>query len=116
MNAADRNTIIAGINGQKEGGVAKLAYILPFTIGREGRLQPYVLYERWKLAHLLGVNEQRIEQTGIGINYYIKEQNIRTTLEYLDTQFDKETTLFGITDSTKVKDFKTVRLMFQIVI
>ena len=116
MNAADRNTIIAGVNGQKEGGVVKFAFTLPLTIGKEGKLQPYVLYERWKLAHLLGVNEQRIEQTGLGINYYIKEQNIRTTVEYLDTGFDKETTLFGITDGSKVKDFKTVRLMFQVII
>lgn len=113
---ADRNTIIAGPNGQKQGGFVKLAYMLPGKIGKEGRLQPYAFYERWLFAHLLGVNEQRIEQTGVGINYYIKEQKVRTTLEYLDTEFDKETTLFGITDSTKVKDFKTVRLMFQVLI
>jgi len=115
-NTADRNTIIAGLNGQKEGGYGKLALILPVTVGKEGKLQPYVLYESWRFAHLLGVNGQKIEQTGVGINYYIKNQNVRTTLEYLETMFDKETTLFGITDSTKIKDIRTVRLMFQVLI
>jgi hypothetical protein len=116
MNAADRNTVIAGPNGQKQGGFVKLAYMLPGKIGKEGRIQPYTFYERWFFGHLLGVNEQRIEQTGVGVNYYIKGQNVRTTLEYLNTEFDKETALFGITDTTKVKDFKTVRLMFQVMI
>jgi hypothetical protein len=115
-NPADRNTIIAGINGQKEGWYAKLAYILPMTIGKEGKLQPYVLYENWKFAHLLGVNDQTITITGGGINYYIHGQNVRTTLEYLNTEFDTPTTLFGITDTTKVTDYQTVRFMFQVVI
>lgn len=115
-NAADRFTLIAGPMGQKQGGFAKLAYMLPGKIGKEGRLQPYAFYERWLIAHLLGVDEQRIEQTGVGINYYIHGQNVRTTLEYLNTEFDQETTLFGITDATKVKDLKTVRLMFQVLI
>ncbi|MGC1454835.1 MAG: selenite/tellurite reduction operon porin ExtI [Nitrospirota bacterium] len=116
-NPADRNTIVAGLNGQKEGGYGKLAYMLPVTIGKEGKIQPYILYERWRFAHLLGVNLQTIDQKGVGINYYIKHQNVRTTLEYLETDFGHETTLFGITDpNTKIKDFRTVRLMFQIVI
>jgi hypothetical protein len=115
-NPADRNTIIAGVNGQKEGWYAKLAYLLPMTIGKEGKLQPYVLYENWRFAHLLGVNYQTITTTGGGINYYIHGQNVRTTLEYLNTEFDKATTLFGITDTTKVKDYQTVRFMFQVVI
>lgn len=115
-NPADRNTIIAGLNGQKEGWYAKLAYILPMTIGKEGKLQPYALYENWRFAHLLGVNSQTITTTGGGINYYIHGQNVRTTLEYLNTEFDTPTTLFGITDTTKVKNYQTVRFMFQVVI
>jgi hypothetical protein len=115
-NPADRNTIVAGINGQKDGWYAKLAYLLPMTIGKEGKLQPYVLYEDWKFAHLLGINDQTVTTKGAGINYYIRNQNVRTTLEYLKTEFDKATTLFGITDTTKVKDYQTVRFMFQIVI
>jgi hypothetical protein len=113
---ADRNTLVAGINGQKQGGFVKLAYMLPGKLGKEGRIQPYAFYERWLFAHLLGVDGQRVEQTGVGLNYYIHGQNVRTTLEYLNTEFDQETTLFGITDTTKVKDFKTVRLMFQVMI
>lgn len=82
-NPADRNTIVAGINGQKEGWYAKLAYLLPVTIGKEGKLQPYVLHENWKFTHLLGVNDQTVTTTGVGINYYIHKQNVKTTLEYL---------------------------------
>lgn len=115
-NPADRNTIIAGLNGQKEGGYGKLGYMLPMTIGKEGKIQPYVFFEHWKFAHLLGVNGQKIEQQGAGVNYYVRKQNVRATLEYIDTEFDKETTLFGLTDTTKIKDFRTVRLMVQIVI
>lgn len=115
-NPADRNTIIAGLNGQKEGGYGKLAYMLPLTIGKMGKLQPYVFYEKWKFAHLLGVNGQKIEQQGAGINYYIRQQNVRTTLEYINTKFDQETTLFGFTDATKIKDYRTVRFMFQVLI
>jgi hypothetical protein len=115
-NPADRNTIIAGPNGQKEGGYGKLAYILPVTIGKMGKLQPYVFYEKWKFAHLLGVNGQKIEQQGAGINYYIRKQDVRTTLEYINTKFGQETTLFGFTDATKLKDYRTVRFMFQVMI
>jgi hypothetical protein len=116
LNPADRNTIIAGPNGQKDGGFVKLAYMLPGTIGREGKIQPYVLHERWKFGHLLGNNEQRVEQSGGGINYYVRKQNVRMTLEYLKTKFEKPTTLFGILDATKVTDTDLVRFMFQVVI
>jgi glutamate/tyrosine decarboxylase-like PLP-dependent enzyme len=90
--------------------------MLPGTIGKKGKIQPYVLYERWMFAHLLGINEQRVEQKGAGINYYINEQNVRMTVEYLATEFDHATGLFGITDTTRVENFRTVRFMFQIVI
>jgi hypothetical protein len=116
-NPADRNTIIAGTNGQKQGGFVKLAYMLPGKIGKEGRLQPYVFYERWLFAHLLGVNGQRVEQKAVGINYYIKKQNVRTTLEYVKTEFEQPTTLFGILDATKkITETDMIRFMFQILI
>lgn len=113
---ADRNSFVAGMNGQKEGWFGKFAYMLPFTLWKEGKLQPYVLYEDWKFAHLLGVDEQKITQTGVGINYYIKKQQVRITAEYLKTDFDKETGMMGIAAPTKIKDFDTFRMMFQLVL
>jgi len=115
-NPADRNTFVAGLNGQKEGWFVKLAYMLPFSIGKEGKLQPYVLYENWRFAHLLGVDEQKLEQKGVGVNYYIKGNNVRITAEYLRTDFDKETQMLGIANFQRIKNFDTFRLMFQIVL
>lgn len=113
---ADRNSFVAGMNGQKEGWFAKAAYMLPVTLWKEGKLQPYFLYESWKFAHLLGVDEQKITQTGAGINFYIKKQQVRITAEYLNTEFDKETGMMGIPSPTKIKSFDTYRLMFQLVL
>lgn len=113
---ADRNTFVAGLNGQKEGWFAKLAYMFPFTLGKEGRIQPYVLYEHWNFAHLLGVNEQKIKQKGVGINYYIKKQNVRITAEYLKTDFGQETGMMGLASPAKIKNFDTYRMMFQLVL
>ena len=126
----DRLASIAGMNGQKEGGYGKIAYMLPFTIGASGKLQPYALYEKWHFAHLLGNDDQEIKQYGGGINYYIKGQNVRLTFEYLKTDFDKKSLLpVGInsgpgitstapfTDPSKFVDgYDTFRVMLQFVI
>jgi len=120
LNSGDRLVNIAGLNGQKNGWVAKAAYILPMKIGEQGKLQPYVLYEDWKFAHLLGIDNQKITQLGGGLNYYIKGQNVRLTAEYLLTTFDKETAFIGtrLDPNTgapidKIKEYNTFRIMLQ---
>lgn len=113
---ADRNSFVAGMNGQKEGMFGKLAYMLPFTLGKEGKLQPYVLYEHWKFAHLLGVDGQKITQTGVGINYYIKKQQVRIAAEYLKTEFDQKTGMMGLAAPRMLDSFDTFRMMFQLVL
>lgn len=124
----DRLASIAGMNGQKEGGYGKIAYMLPFTIGESGKLQPYGVFEKWHFAHLLGRDDQGIKQFGGGINYYIKGQNVRLTLEYLKTDFDKTTLLpigigtgVGISNgapnpATFTDGYDTFRMMLQFVI
>lgn len=112
----DRNSILAGLNGQKEVYFVKLAYMFPFNMGKEGKLQPYVFHENWKFAHLLGVDNQKIKQTGLGLNYYIKEQKVRITGEYLNTSFDTETGMLGVAAPNTIKDFDTFRLMFQLLL
>jgi hypothetical protein len=121
FNGGDRLTNITGINGQKDGYYVKAAYMFPGTIGAEGRLQPYFLYEDWTFAHLLGINEQTIKQVGGGLNYYIHGQKVRLTGEYLKTEFGTATGFIGArVDPTtfapldKVKDYGSFRLMMQV--
>ncbi|MBZ0112527.1 MAG: hypothetical protein K8J08_08710 [Thermoanaerobaculia bacterium] len=121
FNAGDRLVNIAGLNGQKEGWYVKAAYIPPVKIGKQGLLQPFVLMEDWEFAHLLGIDKQQVSQVGGGINYYIKRQNVRLTLEYTTTEFDKETGFVGarVNPTTfapidKIKEYDTLRLMLQL--
>jgi len=119
----DRLSITAGLNGQKKGGYGKAAYILPVTVGKAGKIQPYGLYENWNFAHLLGVNDQTIQQIGGGINYYITgDQRVRLTGEYLRTDFDRPTRLpvAGVGSTAMVgapmeDGFNTFRMMLQVV-
>jgi len=123
FNAGDRLANITGLNGQKEGWFVKGAWIPPVKLGPQGLLQPYAVYEDWEFAHLLGINEQKITQYGGGINYYVRQQNVRLTMEYLKTEFDKPTGLIGgrvdpitFAPIDKWTEYGTFRLMLQIVI
>lgn len=116
--SGERLATISGMNGQKEGYYFKGAYILPVTVGKTGILQPYGLMEHWKFAHLLGINNQEIDQYGFGINYYISgDQRVRLTGEYLRTEFDKPTTLpiGGTSGLANQTAFNTLRMMVQLV-
>lgn len=74
QSPADQSTYIAGLNGQKHGYLAQLAFMPDFKIGEEGRIQPYIGYQRWNFAKLLGITNQVIKEYSGGINYYIKGQ------------------------------------------
>jgi hypothetical protein len=121
FNAGDRLVNITGLNGQKDGFYVKGAYMFPGKVGQEGRVQPYVLYEDWNFAHLLGINEQTIKQVGGGVNYYIHGQNARLTGEYSKTTFGTETGFIGgrVNPTTfapidTIKDYNTFRVMLQV--
>ncbi|MDD2272108.1 MAG: selenite/tellurite reduction operon porin ExtI [Desulfuromonadaceae bacterium] len=116
--SAERIAVISGLNGQKEGYYVKAAHILPITVGKAGKIQPYALFENWKFAHLLGVNNQKIKQYGVGVNYYVSgDQRVRITGEFLKTDFDTPATLpvAGTTGLASVKNFDTFRTMLQVV-
>lgn len=122
FNSGDRLVNITGMNGQKDGWFAKAAYIPPMKIGR-GILQPYVLVESWEFAHLLGIDHQKIDQTGAGVNYYLKGQNVRLTFEYLKTEFDKPTGFVGgrvdpvtFAPVDRLSEYDTFRLMLQLAV
>lgn len=118
-SSGDRLAVITGINGQKSGHFLKAALLLPMTFGAEGRLQPYGIYESWDFAHLLGYNDQKITQSGGGLNYYVRQQNVRLTGEYLWTDFGIPTELINGPKTgsalAKVTGFATLRLMTQVV-
>ena len=125
--SAELISVVGGLNGQKEGYYVKAAHILPVTFGKTGKIQPYGLYENWKFAHLLGVDNQKITQYGGGLNYYVTgDQRVRLTGEFLRTDFDKMAnlpvpgTILGVVGQatwagTTLKSFDTFRMMIQIV-
>ncbi len=62
-------------------------------------LQIFGRYEKWKLAALNLNNsgvatdtiyDQRIDWYGVGANYYFSGQNMKLTVEYAKTEFDKK--------------------------
>jgi hypothetical protein len=98
---ADPDPRSIGINGEKSGWYAKVGYLLP-----NAKLQVFGRYEKWKFAELSGIIDQQITWTGYGINYYVKGQDLRLSLEYSTNDFDKEDTLN--------KDFNTTTIMLQV--
>ncbi len=119
VSSGDRLAVITGLNGQKQGHFLKAAYLLPFAVAGDGQLQPYAVYESWDFAHLLGYNDQKVTQSGGGLNFYVKRQDVRLTGEYLWTAFGVPTELINGPRNgsalAKVSGFATLRLMTQFV-
>ena len=69
-----------------------------------GKAQLFGRYEKWSFARLNGVTGEVVTYRSGGINYYIKGQELRLTLEASQTGFDKAGT---------VPNFKTVMAQFQ---
>ncbi|MFZ5773899.1 MAG: selenite/tellurite reduction operon porin ExtI [Thermodesulfobacteriota bacterium] len=115
---ADLATIVGGATGQRDGYYAKLGYVLPLTVGAKGKLQPFARYEDWDLANLFGVDDQTVEQFGIGINYFVRgDDTLRFTLEYYKTEFDKQTSLGDYIDMNSpgtTDSYDTVAAMFMV--
>jgi hypothetical protein len=82
--------------GEKNGYYWKAAYML-------GKFQVYGRVEKWAFANLGGIPGQELNWTAEGINYYIKGQDLRLTLERQDIDFVK----------AGAQDFKTFILQFQ---
>ncbi|MDA8169089.1 MAG: selenite/tellurite reduction operon porin ExtI [Nitrospiraceae bacterium] len=99
----DPNSV--GQDGEKNGWYVKAAYLLPRRLG-PGQVQPFVRYEQWKYADLFNVFDQRIDWTGAGVNYLIDGQNLRVTVQYSRTDFNKEV-------NPQSKSFNTVTAMLQ---
>ncbi|MBI5141140.1 MAG: porin [Nitrospirae bacterium] len=87
-----------GINGEKNGTFWKAGYMV-------GKVQFFGRAEEWTFAKLDEVKNQQVRWTAGGLNYYIKGQDLKLTLEYSKTDFD--------TESASVQDFNTMSLMVQ---
>jgi hypothetical protein len=94
-----------GTEGEKNGSYVKVAYLLPGT-----PLQVFGRYEVWNFASLNNVLDQKLTWSALGLNYYINKQNLKLTLEYAQTDYDKEGTFNGILS----KDFTTVVTQLQL--
>jgi hypothetical protein len=96
-----------GENGQKKGWYTKAAYLLPDSVG-PGQLQFFGRYEEWKFAQLSGIFDQKIRWWAGGVNYFIKGQDLRITVQYSKTDYGKE-------DPTNPnsQNFNTVTTMLQ---
>lgn len=80
-NAGTRDVSDAmGVYGERNGGYWKGAYML-------GKTQVYGRYEKWAFADLGGVVGQQLTSKSEGLNYYIKGQDLRLTLDYTETVF-----------------------------
>ena len=96
---------VTGINGEKNGGYVKLAYMLPNL-----PLQFFARAEQWSFAQLKNVYDQEITWYGGGLNYYFEGQKLKLTLEYSVTDFDKE----GTTRGETTEDFNTLAAQVQV--
>ncbi|OGW32656.1 MAG: hypothetical protein A2X58_06875 [Nitrospirae bacterium GWC2_56_14] len=94
-----------GVEGDKKGWYAKAGYLVIDKIG-PGQIQPFLRYEQWDFASLNGVYAQQITWTAGGLNYLIKGQNLKLTLQYAATDFKDE-------QNAASRDFKTITAMLQ---
>ncbi len=70
---------------EKNGTYVKAGYLLPNL-----PLQFFARYEDWSFAKLNDIDAQELTWLAGGFNYYIKDQNLKLTVEFSNTDYDKE--------------------------
>ncbi len=88
----------SGLDGEKNGGYVKAGYLV-------GNWQPYARVERWSFAEVNGIVDQTINWAALGVNYYVRGQDLRITLELSRNDFDKT--------SAANEDFSSAVLQLQ---
>lgn len=79
---------VTGYNGEKNGGYVKVGYLLPNM-----PLQLFARTEGWSFAKLGDVYDQEVSQIAGGLNYYVRGQNLKVTVEYSALDYDKDATI-----------------------
>ena len=92
---------VTGLNGEKNGWYVKGGYMLPNL-----PLQLFARAEGWNFAKLNDVYDQEVSLFGAGVNYYLRGQNLKVTVEYSALDFDKDET---------VEDLKTLVAQLQVI-
>ncbi|MFH7319472.1 selenite/tellurite reduction operon porin ExtI [Desulfurivibrio sp. D14AmB] len=100
----DPDPVSYGIDGEKNGYYLQGGYLLADPVG-PGQLQFFGRYENWSFANLQSIYDQEIDRLALGVNYYLRGNDIRLTLEWAETDFERET--------ATVQDFTTVTAMLQ---
>lgn len=103
---ANPDSMSYGLNGEKNGWYAKAGYMLP-----NSPWQVFARTEKWRFAQLSGFYNQEVGWTGIGANYYIRDQNLKLTLEYSTTRFDQVGSVGGV----RTQDLKTFVTQLQVI-
>ncbi len=104
----DPDQTVTGLNGQKNGYYAKIAYMYPKKIG-PGLFQVFYRYDGFTFAKYNNYYDNDISWFGVGFNYYIYGQNLKITGQYSETDFDKENP-----NDPDCQDFKTFQLFLQV--
>ena len=76
---------VTGFTGEKNGGYVKVGYLLPNM-----PLQFFARSEGWSFAKLGDVYDQEVSVYGGGLNYYVRGQNLKVTLEYSALDYDQD--------------------------
>jgi hypothetical protein len=71
-------------------------------------LQFFARYENWSFANLGGIEDQEIDWSAAGVNYFLKDQDLRLTFEYSFNDFEREDP-----DDPNTEDFSTATVMLQ---
>lgn len=96
----------SGIDGQKNGGYAKVGYLLPMV-----PLQIFGRAEQWSFAELKGFYDQRLNWYAGGVNYYFRGQDLKLTAQYSYADFDK----VGLVDGVLTSDLNTFVVQLQLI-
>ncbi len=72
-----------GSYGEKNGDYVKAAYML-------GKFQVYGRLEKWAFANLDGVDDQHVDWKAGGVNFFIKGQDLRLSLEVEKIKFSRQ--------------------------
>jgi hypothetical protein len=100
-----------GLNGEKNGWYVKGGYLLP-----KHPVQLFGRFEQWRFAMLNNVYDQGVDWFGAGVNYFVRDQQLKLTFEASRTSFDRTGTFDGLQGAgLTTRDFNTFTTQLQVV-
>ncbi len=100
-----------GLNGEKNGWYVKGGYLLP-----KHPVQLFGRFEQWRFAMLRNVYDQGVDWMGAGVNYFMRDQQLKLTFEASRTDFDHTGTFDGLQGANlTTRDFTTFTAQLQVI-